>query len=246
MNFIQFLKESVPYAWKKGILDAIQPNRQGIGPVLRGMQRDKTVVFDVGANDGDVSLMMLHYFPRATVYSFEPCSETYDILEKKIASQPKYSDRSRPFRLGFFDQETEGILNITSFHGANSLLDISEEYGRMHPHIQRLKTERIPLVRLDDFVAQHDIKHIDLVKIDVEGVEKQILLGGPQTFANKVDTVIMEISFVRNPRESGEFIKLFQLMHDYGFAPAEIFDVGHAEGNDGWKLLQLDCVFRKF
>ena len=157
-----------------------------------------------------------------------------------------YRDHSRIFRLGFFDQETEGTLNITSFHGANSMLDISEEYSRMHPHIQRLKTERIPLVRLDDFVAQHNIKHIGLVKIDVEGVEKQILLGGQQTFANKVDTVVMEMSFVRNPRGSGEFIELFQLMHDYGFAPAEIYDVVHAKDNDGWKLLQLDCVFRKY
>ena len=245
VSILKKFKEMAPYSWRKGLLDLVRPSRPGIGPVLRGMSRDFATVFDIGANVGDVSLLMLYYFPKATVYSFEPCSGTHDILLSSIA-KAGYSDRSRPFRLGFFDEEKEATLNITSFHGANSMLDITEEYQKLHPHIEKIKTEQIPLVRLDDFVSQHNIGHIDLVKIDVEGVELQILKGGAKTFSTIVDTVIMEMSFLRNPREEGEYIKLFQVMQDYGFAPAEIYDVAHAEGANTWKLAQFDCVFKRF
>lgn len=244
MAIVEDFREAIPYRWRKGLLDIVRPKRKGIGPILRGMDRGLATVFDIGANVGDVSLLMLYYFPKARIYSFEPCTETYDRLVGKIVAAG-YSERFRPFRLGFFDEEREGTLNISPFHGANSMLAITEEYHDMNPDVETVKTEQIPLTRLDDFVAQNGIGHIDLVKIDVEGVEQQVLLGGAETFTKKVDTVIMEISFVRTPRESGEFIKLFQLMNDYGFAPAEIYDLEQVVDNDKWKLAQFDCVFRR-
>ena len=234
----------VPYGWRKGLLDLVRPNRPGIGPVLRGMNRDLTTVFDIGANVGDISQLMLYYFPKATVYSFEPCLGTYDLLVHNIA-KTGYSDRSRPFRFGFFDEAKKAALNITSFHGANSMLGLTDEFRHLNPHIQEIKTEQIDLVRLDDFVTEQKIDHIDLVKIDVEGVEQQILKGGAETFATKVDTVVMEISFVRTSRSAGEYIRLFQIMQNYGFSPTQIYDVEHA-GSGEWPLAQFDCVFSKF
>lgn len=244
MSLLQQFKEMIPYGVRKRLLDLARPDRPGIGPVLRGMNRDMSTIFDIGANVGDVSLQMLYYFPKASVYSFEPCSETYDLLVRKIA-EAGYSDRSHTFKHGFFDETKKAALNITSFHGANSMLDISEEFHRANPHIAKVKTEEISLVRLDDFVVQQGLRHIDLVKIDVEGVEQQILKGGAETFATKVDTVVMEISFVRKPRAAGEYVRLFQLMHDYGFAPSAIYDLAQAPDGD-WRLAQFDCVFCKY
>jgi FkbM family methyltransferase len=245
VSILQDLKEMVPYGWRKGLLDLLQPERPGIGPVLRRMDRGISVVFDIGANVGDVSLYMLHYFPRATVYGFEPCTSTYDRLLSNVG-KAGYLERFRPFRLGFFDEETEGTLQVSSAHGANSLVAAGDEYRIMNPHVTAVTTEQIPLLRLDDFVDREGIKHIDLVKIDVEGVEQQVLRGGAETFSHRVETVVMEVSFVRLSRKNGEYIRLFQLLHDYGFAPAEIYDISHAESAKTWKLAQFDCVFRKF
>lgn len=245
MSILQDLKEMVPYVWRKGLLDLVQPERPGIGPILRGMDRDIKVVFDIGANVGDVSLYMLHYFSHAIVFGFEPCSATYERLLSNV-KKAGYLDRFKPFQLGFFDEEIEGTLQVASAHGANSLVASGDEYRIMNPHVTTVATEQIPLMRLDDFVARQAIRHIDLVKIDVEGVEQQVLRGGAETFAHKVETVVMEISFVRRPRGDGEYIRLFQLLHDYGFAPAEIYDVSHAENAKDWKLAQFDCVFRKY
>lgn len=245
MSVFRDLIGMVPYGWRKGFLDLLQPERSGIGPVLRKMDRDKTVIFDIGANVGDVSLYLLHYFPRATVFAFEPCTATYGRLVANV-DKAEFRERFRPFRLGFYDVETEGTLQVTSAHGANSLISASEEYRTANPHVTAVATEQIPLMRLDDFVAREGIAHIDLLKLDVEGVEQQVLRGGAETFADKVDTVVMEVSFVRSGRGDGEYIRLFQLLHDYGFAPAEIYDISHAGNAEKWKLAQFDCVFRKF
>lgn len=238
------IKELLPYGLRKGLLDLVQPNRPGIGPVLRRMERDLRVVFDIGANVGDVSCYMLHYFPQATVHAFEPCTETYDRLLANVA-RSGFGSRFRPYRFGLSDVASEGVLHVSRAHGANSLVPPGEEYRQMNPHVAHVGTERVPLVRLDDFTAQEGIDRIDLVKIDVEGAEMQVLMGGEQTFRNRVSTIVMEVSFVRHPRSSGEFLRLFELLHSYGFAPAEIYDLAQAESGD-WRLAQFDCVFRKF
>lgn len=245
MSLLASVKELMPYGWRKNLLDMVQPQRPGIGPILRGMDRSLSVVFDIGANVGDVSRYMLHYFPAATVYGFEPCSSTYERLLHNV-DQAGFKERFRPFRLGFFDAETTGTLQVASAHGANSLLTANDEYLAVNPHISAVDTEEIPLARLDDFVARQGISHIDLVKIDVEGVELQVLRGGADTFAHKVDTLILEVSFVRTARNNGEYLRLFQLLHGYGFAPAQIFDLSHSENASNWKLAQFDCVFRKY
>ncbi len=239
------IRKLLPYSFKKGILDLLKPNRPGIGPILRRMERDKKIIFDIGANVGDISCYMLHYFPHATVFGFEPCTETYNRLLLNV-SNAGYMDRYRHYKLGFFDEEKEGVLRITSFHGANSLLAPEGAYSDIHPHITEIASEQVPLMRLDDFVERERIDRIDLVKIDVEGVEQQILRGGVKTFSEKVDTVIMEISMIRMPPEAGEFIQLFQLMHEFGFVPAELYDLEQSMTPTGRRLSQFDCVFTRY
>jgi FkbM family methyltransferase len=239
------LKGMVPYKLRKRIYDLIPKKKQGVAAVLDHVDRNISTIFDIGANIGDISLYMLRRFPGATVHSFEPCSATYASLLENLRIAD-YGERAQPHRLGFYDQEMQGRLNISSFHGANSMLELSEEYREMNPQIVNLDTEEIPLVRLDDFVRVQNIDHIDLVKIDVEGVERQVLLGGRETFSTKVDTVLMEISFVKHPRETGEYLNLLQLMHEYGFAPSEIYDIAHSDHEQMWRLAQIDCVFRRY
>jgi FkbM family methyltransferase len=238
-------RKLLPFSLKKEILDMLQPNRPGIGPVLRRMDRDKQIIFDIGANVGDISCYMLHYFPNATVFGFEPCTETYNRLLLNVATAG-FTDRFRAYKLGFFDKETEGTLHITSFHGANSLLPPQGAYSDANPHISAIASEQVPLMKLDDFVEREGIDRIDLVKVDVEGVEQQILRGGVRTFSEKVQTVIMEMSMVRMPPESGEFIKLFELMHEFGFMPTEMYDLEHNETSGGRRLSQFDCVFTRY
>ena len=206
---------------------------------------DLKTVFDVGANVGDMTMSMCKLFPDATVYAFEPYSRTFEILRARVEASP-YRDRVRLHNFGFYDKQGTAPLHVTSFHGANSLVAVSPAYHVFNPHIREEDLEDVQLIRLDDFVTDAGIGHIDLMKVDVEGAEFEVMAGGVRTLTSMIDTVFCEMSFARFPRERGEYIRVCQLLQHCGFAPAEIYDVAQGDTGDQWRLAQFDCVFKSF
>ncbi|MBU4556706.1 MAG: FkbM family methyltransferase [Actinobacteria bacterium] len=245
MSLAQRLKDALPHELKRRVRESRHRNDSGPYSALLSMDQDMETIFDVGANVGNLSLAFLRWFPRATVHGFEPATKMFGEMNTRIESAG-FASRFRGHQIGFYDKETQGDLHLSSHHGANSLMEIGEAYHAANPHIGSNATESIELVRMDDFVREAGIKHIDLVKIDVEGVENEVLRGGAETFSSMVDTVILELSFVRHERSEGNHIQLFQTMHELGFAPAYLFDIEQAEIGTPWRLSQVDCVFRKY
>src|SRR5215471_10000480 len=47
------------------------------------------MVFDVGANRGDMTEVLLHQFPRAVIYSFEPDPDTFAALQARYSNEPR-------------------------------------------------------------------------------------------------------------------------------------------------------------
>lgn len=229
----------------KDSLTKLLPRGDSFELSLSRLAPDLEIVFDVGANVGDMTMSMCERFLGATVYAFEPCSTTFETLRARVEASP-YRDRIRLHRLGFSDTNGTGLLHVTSHHGANSLVDITSTYRVFNPHVREEDTENVKLVRLDDFVGEAGIRHIDLMKVDVEGAEYEVFAGGVRTMSSMVDTVFCEISFARHSRERGEYIRVCKLLHDCGFAPAEIYDVAQGDTSDSWRLAQFDCVFKAF
>lgn len=242
---VQRLKDALPHELKRKVRELRHRDDTGLYSALLGIDQNIETVFDIGANVGNLSLAFLRWFPRATVHGFEPATAMFNAMNARLA-EAGFADRFRGHQLGFYDSATQADLHLASEHGANSLMDIGDAYHAANPHIDAQATESIQLVRMDDFVQEAGIKHIDLVKIDVEGVEEQVLRGGAQSFKGLVDTVILEISFVRHERTEGNHVQLFQTMHELGFAPSYMFDVEQAGTGTDWRLSQVDCVFSKF
>jgi FkbM family methyltransferase len=239
------MKDALPHGIKRKIREIRHRDDSGLYSAMLSLDQNSGVIFDVGANVGNLSLAFCRWFPRATVHGFEPASKMFAEMNARIEAAG-FADRFRGHQIGFFDQEKVAELNLASQHGANSLMGIGDAYHAANPNIGVEATESISLVRMDDFVRDNSIKHIDLVKIDVEGVENAVLLGGAETFRSMVDVVIMEVSFVRHERSEGAHIQLFHTMHDLGFAPSYLFDVEQAGSPETpWRLNQVDCVFRK-
>lgn len=244
---IQTLVRILPRRLKDRVKDSVTRlvPPETFGHSLSRLGPDLKTVFDVGANVGDMTMSMCQYFPDATVHAFEPYSKTFETLRARVEASP-YRDRVRLHNFGFYDKKGEATLHVTSHHGANSLVAISSAYHVFNPHVQEEDTEDVQLVRLDDFVADAGITHIDLMKVDVEGAEFEVFAGGVRALSSMIDTIFCEMSFARFPRERGEFIRLFQVLHDCGFAPAEIYDVAQGDAGNQWRLAQFDCVFKSF
>jgi len=131
-------------------------------------------ILDVGANVGDVSLAALKSFPGSQVICFEPVSKTYETL---VNNMKDFSKRSYFYNLALSDKNGDGLINITNYHGANSIPAQTSLHKEINSYISELGTEKISLVKLDDFFINFPNERIDIMKIDVEGHELDVIKG---------------------------------------------------------------------
>lgn len=198
-------------------------------------------VLDIGANKGDVTLAALKTYPSCKVICFEPVKATFNVLQKNLKG---YSDRIFLYQHALADTTGTGEINITDFHGANSIMPQSTFHHQFNPHIGELRKEQISLLKLDDIAAKFPTTHIDVMKIDVEGYEINVLKGGRSFIQSSVDTIIVEASLMRDASwEKQGFMEVFNELTQLGFRLINVFDV-HKANDSEMMLVQMDCVWR--
>ena len=200
------------------------------------------VILDVGANEGRVAEAALRTYPQCQVICFEPVAGTFQALQKRLT---RYGDRVAYFNEALSDVNSQAEINLTNFNGANSLQPQPALHKTLNPHVREVGKETITLSRLDDIATKLPAQKIDVMKIDVEGHELKVLQGGRNFIQQNVDTIIIEISMMRDASWSQQAVfDIFALMKELGFALLNVFDLHHAKQSE-MLLVQMDCVFRK-
>jgi FkbM family methyltransferase len=173
---------------------------------------DRPTVFDVGANEGNYSRAVLGLKPNALVYAFEPHPATYT-------------------RLTLNTSGAEGLLRVNAACGSTAskmvLYDYAGSEGTGHAslhqgviesiHHGRATQHEVDVIVLDSFVEEHNISHIDLLKIDAEGHELEVLRGATKLLR---EGRIHAIQFEFNEMNvvSHVFLKdFYDLMPDFDF-----------------------------
>lgn len=139
--------------------------------------RDKFIIFDVGANVGEWTDLLLHIAEEqgreeVSVHCFEPSRFTFARLQSTL--QKFGGEKVQLVNSGMGNMKESKELYIThDAAGTNSLykrrlegLDVS--YGRI---------ETIQITTVDTYCRENDISHIDFLKIDVEGHELAVMQG---------------------------------------------------------------------
>jgi FkbM family methyltransferase len=146
------------------------------------------VVLDVGANIGSYSSRVMQLYPQARVYAFEPHAVSF----RRLSEQAQ--------RLGFeaFNlaaSEVAGRANLYNRPGTSSEMASLQrgviEAGMGRPAV----SSEVQVARLDDFVQDHGLSHISLLKIDTEGHELSVLRGAAEMLAaGQVEAVQFEFN----------------------------------------------------
>lgn len=132
----------------------------------------KKVVFDIGANIGEYSQMIKDKSDKIDieVHLFEPTKSCFNVVSKKFGNKKNtvlnnfgVSDSNSTANI-YYDKEQSGLASLyqRNLDNYNLKLDQSEE---------------ITLRRLDEYIEERKIKHIDFVKIDIEGHELRAFEG---------------------------------------------------------------------
>lgn len=152
----------------------LQHYPQEIGAVLDASELPaRPLVLDIGANVGQFAATLLGAVPAARVWSFEPNPEPLELLRRNAGSDDRW--KVVPFGVGAADAELDfffvgGKSSQGSVHAENATLGLlGGEATKVSVPIRRLTDERR---------AEYDVPaHFDLVKIDVEGAERDALAG---------------------------------------------------------------------
>ena len=124
-------------------------------------------VFDVGANIGDWTDLVLGIKPLLKVHCFEPCTATFQCLQKR-----NFGARVVLNHAGLGAHIGDAEMHIfEAGAGTNSL------YQRQGLKLEQGQSEIVKMDTLDDYCERENIEKIDLLKIDVEGHELDVLKG---------------------------------------------------------------------
>ncbi len=121
------------------------------------------VIVDAGANIGVAALWLASRYPDADLHCFEPESRSFELLRHNLQQLPRA--RCEKIALG------ECVGEVSLFVSANGSIHSIFETGAP------AGVEHVASARLGDYLAEHGIERVDLLKLDVEGSEMAVLRG---------------------------------------------------------------------
>lgn len=184
---------------------------------VRRFLRPGMVVLDVGAHHGFYTLLASRLVgPEGKVIAFEPSERERKWLSKHLRLNECRNVRVEDAALGAQDGETEFFL----VEGVNSgVQGIKAPEGLSDP----IRRVRVPVMTLDRYVELHSLDQVDLIKLDVEGGERDVLRGARRLLDSARPVFLCEVQDIRTAKwgyEAREIISGLSERRYLWFRPA--------------------------
>jgi len=177
---------------------------------------DNPVIFDVGAHVGTVTKIYRRFFPMATIYSFEPFSSSFEELFNAVNGD------SRIFchNIALSKNSGKAVLNANIFSQTNSLLETDSRatINWKRDMFETVSQEEVDTTTIDEFCKQNGISNIDLLKIDVQGLEYSVFEGAAEMLSSqRISIIYFEIIVVPTYKEQPLLKDYFSLLDSFGY-----------------------------
>ncbi|MEY8868817.1 FkbM family methyltransferase [Gaetbulibacter jejuensis] len=189
--------------------------------LLKSLNFYPEAIYDIGANKGNWTFECLKYFPNATYYLFEPQQS----LESDIKNLVGHYKNVHLYSVGVGDVNDD--LNFTIHKRDDSC---SYNYTEDEAKVKGFKQIKLPIVRLDSFVVDNNLKPPNLLKIDAEGLDLKVLEGG-LALLSSVEVIMVEVAIV-NPRMENTVLNVLNYLDDKGFKLFDITDINRPFSNN--------------
>ena len=136
----------------------------------------KTIV-DGGANVGYASVYFANRFPDARIIAIEPHNANAEMLEKNTAAYPNLVI----IRAGIWHKKT--LLKIENPEAEEWAFRVAEATP---------DSLEIAGITIADIIESANVDHIDILKLDIEGAEKEVLRHSRE-WIDKISVLIIEL-----------------------------------------------------
>lgn len=152
------------------------------------------VFFDVGANVGPYSLIAAKFLQEnIKVYAFEPGFANYAQLCRNIHLN-NCADIIIPLQVALSKQTSLETFNYSNLISGGALHSLGAPVDYKGDVFEPVAKMSVLAYKIDDFIPQFQVSIPNHLKIDVDGIEFEILQGATETLQNlQVKSVILEL-----------------------------------------------------
>ncbi len=170
------------------VIGSAEPAMQA---ALVRLLRPGMTFFDVGAHVGFLTVIGARLVgPEGRVVGFEPVRASADQARKNAAANGYTNVEIRTVALGNTDGEARfAIFADSSLATMRALEHTAPQHADTH----------LPICRLDALMDEGSLPLPDVIKIDVEGVEVEMLAGAHRTLSDARPMLLIELHSTNNP-----------------------------------------------
>jgi FkbM family methyltransferase len=198
--------------------------------------RNIDIVLDVGANVGQFAGMIRRKGYKGRIISFEPVSAAFTTLRNVAKDDGNWEVQ----KLALGEAEGTNEINVSRNTQFSSIATLTRAAITFDPAAATVTKETISICTLDN-ICKNLAGNIFL-KIDTQGFEKQVLLGGARTLPG-LKGILMELPIVHLYEGIWKLEDALKYMNLVGFVPAQISPVNY-HPKDRMSLVEVDCLFR--
>jgi FkbM family methyltransferase len=159
------------------------------------------VIVDAGAYTGLSAAYFASRYPEAKVIAIEPDSANFDLLLRNTSALANvHAVRAALWPINGSVEladpgQGEWAFRVAEMNDSSTKLN-SEEAAR----------NRVPAITIPEIMGRYCLSYIDLLKLDIEGSEKEVL-AGPAPWKERVGAICIELHDRFKPGCSREFYR---------------------------------------
>lgn len=186
--------------------------------IVRHFLNECPKILEAGGHEGEDTVNMHLFWPKSTIYSFEPNPFAYEKMKERVKGYDQIF--TYPLALFNYDGMVQFFIQLNNGNdGASSVLLASPEYselGHQHSWWYIDREIEVPCITLDSWAKREGIEEIDFMWLDMEGAELFVLKAGTQVLRN-VKAIYTEVNFQEFRIQMTQYKDLFQFLNDQGF-----------------------------
>lgn len=157
-------------------------------------------IIDAGANVGYSSVFFADTYPGTCILAIEPDAANFEMLQINTAGY------------GQIEHLHSGLWN------KNGYLIVKDvglgEWGMMVEEVEELGKDAFKSITMPSLLENYKIETIDILKLNIEGAEKELFADGYEEWLPKVKIIIIELHDRMKPGCSQSF---FNAVKEYNF-----------------------------
>jgi FkbM family methyltransferase len=197
---------------------------------LRGLDYKGKTVFDVGAFEGILTLFFAQQTgPDGRVVVFEPVPDSYRRIREHLELNG-FADRVMVRNIGVGD--AAGELTLATAPEGRGLATADERVHRkLAESGEDVQVFTVPVNSLDNEIVSGPLPDPDFVKIDVEGMEFDVLKGMRETISRCKPRLYIEIHGIDLEAKRENATRVIKLLCDHGYSVHHVESDGHVDAS---------------